>query len=121
MKVDNHDEFKKNKNEPKLILYDKGIPQIYEGNLNNNEMILKWINEESSSDEIEDITDEMLDDIIEKMDHVAVLFCNKKRTLEKFTTNIVDLQMTKIRRSHKRSCSNLKTLMTSAIQMILHL
>lgn len=30
---------------------------------------------QTSSDEIEDVTDEMLDIIISKMHHVAVLFC----------------------------------------------
>lgn len=87
VKVDNYEEFKKNGNEPQLVLYDKGIPNIYEGNLNNRDMVLKWINEESASDEIEDITDEMLDDIIEKMDHVAVLFC-KYFFLTKLRNNI---------------------------------
>jgi len=77
VKVDNAEEFKKNGNEPKLFLYDKGIPQVYEGKLTNKDEILKWIDEECNSDEIEDVTDEMLDDIIEKMDHVAVLFYDK--------------------------------------------
>lgn len=75
VKVDNAEEFKKNGNEPQLLFYDKGIPQVYEGNLKNKESILKWISDEKESEEIEAITDEMLDDLIEKLDHVAVLFC----------------------------------------------
>lgn len=60
---------------PKLIYFEKGIPTIYEGNLQDEEKLLKWLEEQTSSDQIEDITDEMLDLIIEKMPHVAVLFC----------------------------------------------
>ncbi|XP_043866802.1 uncharacterized protein LOC6579106 isoform X3 [Drosophila mojavensis] len=62
---------------PKLIYFEKGIPTIYEGNLEDEEKLLKWLEEQTSSDQIEDITDEMLDLIIEKMPHVAVLFYDK--------------------------------------------
>lgn len=60
---------------PRLIYFEKGIPTIYEGNLEDEQKLLKWLEEQTSSDQIEDITDEMLDLIIEKMPHVAVLFC----------------------------------------------
>ncbi|KAL9914159.1 hulk isoform 4-T4 [Glossina fuscipes fuscipes] len=62
---------------PKLIYFEKGIPTIYEGNLEDEEKLLKWLEEQTNSDQIEDITDEMLDLIIEKMPHVAVLFYDK--------------------------------------------
>ncbi|KAH8372934.1 hypothetical protein KR009_008358 [Drosophila setifemur] len=62
---------------PKLIYFEKGIPTIYEGNLEDEEKLLKWLTDQTSSDQIEDITDEMLDLIIEKMSHVAVLFYDK--------------------------------------------
>ncbi|XP_065366811.1 uncharacterized protein hlk isoform X6 [Calliphora vicina] len=62
---------------PKLIYFEKGIPTIYEGNLEDEQKLLKWLEEQTSSDQIEDITDEMLDLIIEKMAHVAVLFYDK--------------------------------------------
>ncbi|XP_073845689.1 hulk isoform X2 [Musca autumnalis] len=62
---------------PKLIYFEKGIPTIYEGNLQDEEKLLKWLEEQTSSDQIEDITDEMLDLIIEKMPLVAVLFYDK--------------------------------------------
>lgn len=75
VKIDGHEELKGSKGHLKLVLYDKGIPQNYEGNVANKDAIIKWVQEETSSDEIEDITDEMLDAIIDKMEHVAVLFC----------------------------------------------
>jgi hypothetical protein len=43
--------------------------------LEEEEKVLKWLENQQKTDEIEDITDEMLDMIIEKMHHVAVLFC----------------------------------------------
>ncbi|XP_055374125.1 uncharacterized protein LOC129607269 isoform X7 [Condylostylus longicornis] len=62
---------------PKLIYFEKGIPTIYEGNLEAEEKLLDWLEKQTSSDQIEDVTDEMLDLIIEKMPHVAVLFYDK--------------------------------------------
>lgn len=75
VKIDDAEEFSKNDNQPKLLFYNKGIPQVFEGALTNKQEILEWVQNESSSEEIEDITDEMLDDIIDTMKHVAVLFC----------------------------------------------
>lgn len=75
VKIDGPEDAKGSKGHIKLVLYERGIPQNYEGNIANKDAIIKWVQEETSSDEIEDITDEMLDAIIEKMEHVAVLFC----------------------------------------------
>lgn len=54
---------------------EKGIPTVYEGKLEDETTLLKWLEQQTTSDEIEDITDEMLDLILEKMPYVAVLFC----------------------------------------------
>ncbi|XP_055620759.1 uncharacterized protein LOC129765014 isoform X13 [Toxorhynchites rutilus septentrionalis] len=62
---------------PKLVYFEQGIPTIYEGDMENEEEVLDWLERQTSSDEIEDVTDEMLDMIIEKMQHVAVLFYDK--------------------------------------------
>ncbi|XP_063702540.1 uncharacterized protein LOC134832452 isoform X2 [Culicoides brevitarsis] len=83
VKIDSHEELKGNKGHLKLVLYEKGIPQNYDGNIANKDAILKWVQEETNSDEIEDITDEMLDDIIDKMGHVAVLFYDKDQKKSK--------------------------------------
>ncbi|KAG5678994.1 hypothetical protein PVAND_008603 [Polypedilum vanderplanki] len=79
VKIDNADEAKEYGIDkvPKLIYFEKGIPTIYEGNLEKEEEVLKWMELQTSSDEIEDVTDEMLDLIISKMNHVAVLFYDK--------------------------------------------
>ncbi|XP_058053282.1 uncharacterized protein LOC131205271 isoform X2 [Anopheles bellator] len=62
---------------PKLVYFEQGIPTVYEGSLEQEEDVLDWLERQTSSDEIEDVTDEMLDMIIEKMQHVAVLFYDK--------------------------------------------
>ncbi|XP_041971078.1 uncharacterized protein LOC121727357 isoform X5 [Aricia agestis] len=62
---------------PTLLYFEKGIPTFYEGNLEEEEKVLTWLKHQTESDEIEDITDEMLDLILEKMNYVAVLFYDK--------------------------------------------
>ncbi|XP_017305329.1 uncharacterized protein LOC103525042 [Diaphorina citri] len=79
VKIDNADEAKEYGIEkiPALMYFEKGIPTLYTGNLEEEEKVLKWLENQQKTDEIEDITDEMLDMIIEKMHHVAVLFYDK--------------------------------------------
>ena len=77
VKIDNTEEAKEYGIEkvPSMLYFEKGIPTLYEGNLEDEEKVLKWLESQQKSDQIEDITDEMLDMVIEKMPHVAVLFC----------------------------------------------
>lgn len=77
VKIDNIDEANEYgiDSVPGLLYFEKGIPTVYEGRLEDEESVLKWLEQQTTSDEIEDITDEMLDLILEKMPYVAVLFC----------------------------------------------
>ncbi|XP_034934946.1 uncharacterized protein hlk isoform X3 [Chelonus insularis] len=79
VKIDNVEEAKEYGIEkiPTLVYFEKGIPTIYEGNLEDEQKVLKWLEQQQASDQIEDITDEMLDMVIDKMPHVAVLFYDK--------------------------------------------
>ncbi|KAJ9596073.1 hypothetical protein L9F63_012741 [Diploptera punctata] len=79
VKIDNREEAKEYGIEklPALMYFEKGIPTTYEGNLEDEEKVLQWLDHQVNSDEIEDITDEMLDMLIDKMPHVAVLFYDK--------------------------------------------
>ncbi|CAH2105858.1 unnamed protein product [Euphydryas editha] len=79
VKIDNDEEAKEYGIEkvPTLLYFEKGIPTYYEGNLEEEEKVLSWLHRQTESDEIEDITDEMLDMILEKMPYVAVLFYDK--------------------------------------------
>ena len=45
------------------------------GDLKVEEAVLEWLSHQVESDEIEDVTDEMLDMLIAKMPSLAVLFC----------------------------------------------
>lgn len=51
------------------------IPSLYDGDLTNEEEVLAWLIQQLHTDEIEDITDEMLDKLIKESNHLAVLFC----------------------------------------------
>lgn len=60
---------------PSLLYFEKGIPTVYEGRLEDEDSLLKWLEQQTKSDDIEDVTDEMFDLILEKMPYVAVIFC----------------------------------------------
>ena len=49
--------------------------EFYSGDLTNEDEVLKWLTHQAESDEIEDVTDEMLDKLIAEKKHLAVLFC----------------------------------------------
>ncbi|XP_018318516.1 uncharacterized protein LOC108732303 isoform X2 [Agrilus planipennis] len=79
VKIDNDEEAKEYGIEkiPALVYFENGIPTLYEGNLEDEDKVLKWLEHQIKSDEIEDVTDEMLDLIIARFPHVAVLFYDK--------------------------------------------
>ena len=60
---------------PQLVYFENKIPSLYDGDLSDEEQVLTWLVEQTQSDTIEDVTDEMLDKLIKKTSHVAVLFC----------------------------------------------
>lgn len=60
---------------PSVVYFEKGIPNIYDGDLEEEEEILEWLVQQLEKDEIEDVTDEMLDRLIQDGKTVAVLFC----------------------------------------------
>uniref|UniRef100_A0A182WC35 Thioredoxin domain-containing protein n=1 Tax=Anopheles minimus TaxID=112268 RepID=A0A182WC35_9DIPT len=77
---------------PKLVYFEQGIPTVYEGSLDQEEDVLDWLERQTNSDEIEDVTDEMLDMIIEKMQHVAVLFYDKdSKTSQKVLSELENI------------------------------
>lgn len=77
VKIDNDEEAKEYGIEkiPSLVYFERGIPTLYEGNLEEEEKVLQWFEHQAKSDEIEDITNEMLDIILSRKTYVAVLFC----------------------------------------------
>ena len=51
---------------------------FFSGDLKNEEKVLDWLIHQVESDEIEDVTDEMLDMLIEKSPSLAAFFCEFK-------------------------------------------
>lgn len=47
----------------------------FAGDLNNEDEILEWLLSQLEKDEIEDVTDEMLDAFVKEGKTLAVLFC----------------------------------------------
>ena len=58
-----------------IVYYEKQVPNIYDGTLEDEEDILKWLLSQLENDEIEDVTDEMLDKLIKEGNEMLVLFC----------------------------------------------
>lgn len=69
-----HGEFQ-NLQIPAIVYFEKEIPNVYDGDLMDEEQILKWLLGQLEHDEIEDVTDEMLDTMIKEGRVIAVLFC----------------------------------------------
>lgn len=60
------------------VLFERGIPHIYEGDLMKEEELLGWLVHQKRHSEIPEITDEMKDKLIETIDHLAIIFCTKQ-------------------------------------------
>ncbi|KAL6447205.1 hypothetical protein ACFW04_001475 [Cataglyphis niger] len=59
---------------PTLVYFEDKIPAIYEGDLLNEDEVLEWLIEQKNSATIEEVTDEILTDLIEDHEYVVVYF-----------------------------------------------
>lgn len=59
---------------PTLIYFEDKIPSVYEGDLMNEDEVLHWLVEQKNTATIEEVTDEILDDLIEEHEYVVVYF-----------------------------------------------
>lgn len=64
---------------PTMVLYEKGVPHVYEGDLLKADELLGWLIHQKRHSEIPEITDEMKDKLIESAAHLAVIFCKLHR------------------------------------------
>ena len=48
---------------------------IYVGDLLNEDQLLEWLIKMKTTDDIEEVTDGMMDKLIEETSYLAVLFC----------------------------------------------
>jgi len=63
---------------PKVVFFQNGIPIICEIDLMSEKEILAWINKQSATNSIHKVSDVVLDGLIRKFDHIAVLFYSHK-------------------------------------------
>ena len=76
-----------------MVVFENGIPNLYDGSFETGEEVLAWIVGESSGDNtIEIVTDNMLDQIVADHDHVAVVFYKKVNKNDSFAENKVVLK-----------------------------
>lgn len=77
---------------PTLVYFEDKIPAIYEGDLLNEDEVLEWLIEQKNTATIEEVTDEILTDLINEHEYVVVYFSkfyegrnqkNKKKRKEK--------------------------------------
>jgi hypothetical protein len=69
---------------PTMVLFERGIPHIYEGDLMQEEEFLGWLIHQKKHTEIPEVTDEMKDKLIDTFPHVAVIFCEFLAPLRPF-------------------------------------
>ena len=60
---------------PALVYFEENIPNIYRGDLRIERDVLDWLIEQLNNDEIEEVTDEILDKLIEKHQTLIAVFC----------------------------------------------
>ncbi len=64
---------------PSLVVFDNGVPNLYEGDLADEDHVLTWIIEEVSGDDtVEVVTDQMIERLIKNRNQVAVFLYDKK-------------------------------------------
>ena len=76
-------------NLPALVVFERGIPNLYEGKLTNEKAVLNWImGEIFDKNSVEVVTDAMLERLIQDRDHVVVFFYDKK---QKESTKVLEI------------------------------
>ena len=65
---------------PMLIYFQNELPTAYDGDLDEENEILKWIFDTMAKSEIEEVTGPILDVLIERLDNLAVIFFDNQGT-----------------------------------------
>jgi len=61
-----------------LVYFENKIPSVYQGGLKDEEKVLEWLIKQMNTDEIEEVSHEMLSILVEKHNHIAVLIYKSK-------------------------------------------
>ena len=97
---------------PSLVYFDEKIPHLFEGSLENENEVLGWLIHQMKHEEIEHVTDEMIDLLILEHKYVAVLFCkiSKNLTRSKFTNFFSMISDDKLDRMSSRILGELENI-----------
>lgn len=77
---------------PALVYFEDKIPAIYEGDLMNEEEVLEWLTLQKNSATIEEVTDEILKELISGHEYVVVYFSGPCEEDEKCDNILEDLE-----------------------------
>lgn len=63
---------------PALVYFENKIPSVYQGDLTKEEQVLEWLIKQTTSDEIEEVSHELLSVLVKKHNQIAVLVYKAK-------------------------------------------
>ena len=63
---------------PRLVYFENGVPEIFEGDIRNDNQIIKWMLDELKQEEIKDVTVAMLNRLIDRNHNLAVIFMDEE-------------------------------------------
>ena len=63
---------------PSLVYFENGVPEIFEGDIRNDNQIIKWMLDELKQEEIKDVTVAMLNRLIDRNHNLAVVFMDEE-------------------------------------------
>ena len=63
---------------PALVYFENRIPSVYQGDLKNEEQVLEWLIQQTTSDEIEEVSHELLTVLVQKTNQLAALIYKPK-------------------------------------------
>lgn len=94
VRLDNADEAKEYGLDhlPAMVYFENKIPAIYEGDLMNEDEVLEWLILQKNSATIEEVTDEILSELIEAHEYVVVYFTGDCEEGEKCDKILDDLE-----------------------------
>lgn len=94
IRLDNADEAKEYGLDhlPAMVYFENKIPAIYEGDLMNEDEVLEWLVLQKNSATIEEVTDEILSELIEAHEYVVVYFTGDCEEGEKCDKILDDLE-----------------------------
>ena len=63
---------------PRLVYFENGVPEIFQGDIRNDNQIIKWMLDELKQQEIKDVTVAMLNRLIDRNHNLAVIFMDEE-------------------------------------------